>query len=314
MKVWIFNLAILIILIAFIPYLFSMYMSEKQDLSDIKIELYSPENNKLQTISLEDYIVGVVCAEMPAEFESEALKSQAVAARTYAVKKLNSDKNDHEKGDLCTDFKHCQAYATKEICKDKWGKDYKEYINKIEQAVQSTSGEYVSYNGDVAMTVFHSCSNGVTEKASDVWSGEVPYLVNVSSEGDYIYKDYISTVSFYYDDFLKLLEKFLKQKINSALAPIGNISYSTGGNILNIELFGIVFEGSDIRNIFSLKSTSFELEYVDNKFVFTVYGNGHGVGMSQYGANYMAQNKSSYKDIISHYYPGTEILKMNNLD
>ena len=314
MKVWIVNLAILFLLVVLIPYLFSAYIYKNKSNSEkIKIELYNPEEDKIQVLSLDDYIVGVVCAEMPAEFEIEALKSQAVAARTYAIRKLYSKKNDHKKGDLCTDYRHCQAYATNKMCKDKWGNKYNKYIKKIKEAVQTTSGEYVVYNGEAAMTVFHSCSNGVTEKASDVWSSEVPYLVNVSSEGDYLYKDYESIVSFSNIDFVKILEKHLKHKVNSELPPIGNVTYSTGGNVLTIELFGQNFKGTDIRNIYSLKSTSFELDYVDEKFTFTVYGNGHGVGMSQYGANNMAKNKLSYKDIISHYYPGTEILKMNNL-
>ena len=164
------------------------------------------------------------------------------------------------------------------------------------------------------MAVFHACSNGITEKSSDVWSTDIPYLANVESKGDNLKKDYISYSRYSRNEFIKILENELKAKIDLACTPVGNIEYSSGNNIINIELFGHKFKGTDVRRMYSLKATSFTLEYDENEFVFTVSGNGHGVGMSQYGANAMSDEGYSYREILNHYYPGTQIRKMNKLD
>jgi len=311
MKVLTLYLAFLIFIIVVIPFTqCNKFMNILPDNDYNQIELYNHVNSKIEKLNLEDYIIGVVCAEMPAEFSSEALKAQAIAARTYAVRKIHFNSEDHQSGDLCTDHTHCQAYISKDEVKKKWGKNYSKYIEKVSNAVKSTAGEYLAYNGEPIMAVFHSCSNGITEKSSDVWGGDVPYLINVSSEGDIFKKDYITKIKFEYDEFVRILSEHFGNVDNSDI-PVGNIIYSTGGNVLNISLFGVTLSGKDIRTMYSLKSTAFDLEYADNIFTFTVYGSGHGVGMSQYGANSMAENGSNYKTILNHYYPGTVIANMN---
>lgn len=312
MKVWILYLAFLILAIVFIPHFASEYIITDNTLDgDSDIRLYDVSSGKTLTISLEDYIVGVVCAEMPAEFFDEALKAQAVAARTYAVKKIKSSASEHGDAELCTDFSHCQAYVSPEDIHKNWGDNYAKYMNKVKSAVFSTQGEYLVYNNEPAMAVFHACSNGITEKSSDVWGGDVPYLTNVESKGDSEKKDYVSYSRYSRDEFVKILEVELNSKIDITLTPIGNIEYSSGNNVVSIELFGNVLKGTDVRRMFSLKATSFNLEYDDSEFVFEVTGNGHGVGMSQYGANAMCAEGFTYREILNHYYPGTEIRKMN---
>lgn len=311
MKVLTFYLAFLIIIMTFIPYMLSSCINdEKELLSTSEIKMYDNRTKEILNIGLEDYIVGVVCAEMPASFDDEALKAQAVAARTYTLRKTSG--NTHENGaDVCNDFSHCQAFVNENEAKSKWQVDFKKNYNKIKNAVYSTSGECLTYNDEYAMTVFHSCSNGLTEKASDVWSSDVPYLVNVESTGDEIKKDYITKNEFKYDEFIQKLEDYLNKSIDKSLPPIGDISYTSGNNVASITLYGNNIKGTDIRGIFGLKSSAFSLEYENDSFIFTVTGNGHGVGMSQYGAESMARDGASYREILAHYYPGTIIYNLN---
>ena len=312
MKVVILYLAFLILIFSFIPFAFVSCNKGGDINSKTTITLYDKENGKISDINLEEYIIGVVSAEMPAEFSAEALKSQAVAARTYALRKINKELPEHKGADLCSDFAHCQAYSDTKKLRDLWKKHYKKYSKKIKNAVVDTQGEYLEYDGEFAITVFHSCSNGITEKASDVWGGDIPYLKCVESKGDYLKKDYKTLLDFQKNKFVSRLEDFLKTNIDTSLKPIDNIKYTEGGNVEEITLFGNNIKGTDIRSIFSLKSSAFDLKVTDNIFTFTVYGNGHGVGMSQYGAEKMASDGISYNKILEHYYPGTKLKNLNN--
>lgn len=313
MKVSFFFLAFLIIIFSFLPYaLSSCTVTDDFTLKGEEISVYLCNEDEVCTMNMEDYIIGVVSAEMPASFSDEALKAQAVAARTYAIRKVNNEPEQHKGAELCTDFAHCQAYIDKKQAKSNWGRDYSKNINKIKNAVLSTSGQYLAYGNEPAITVFHSCSNGITEKASDVWGGDIAYLTNVESPGDLLRKDYVSKCEFTEDEFIKKLEEFLGKTVDKTLPYIENVSHTTGGNVSEIKIYGNTIKGTDVRKIFSLKSTSFELQKKDSKFVFTVTGNGHGVGMSQYGADKMAQDGKSCSEILYHYYPGTKIANLNN--
>ena len=312
MKFAIVLLAFLVAVFLCIPLVLTSCNNEKIDYDDITISLYIKESNEIKKVKLEEYLVNVVSSEMPSSFSKEALKAQAVAARTYALKKINKELPEHKKADLCSDYSHCQAYSDNSKLKSKWGKSYSSNIEKIKAAVNETKGEYLSYNGDYAITVFHSCSNGITEKASEVWGGDIAYLTNVKSPGDYMKKDYVTKATFNRDEFIDIIEKHLKNTIDDTQKPVGDISYTSGSNIKDICIFGQKIKGVDMRKIFSLKSSSFSLEEKDGEFIFTVTGNGHGVGMSQYGAEKMACDKFNYKDILSHYYPGTCLENVNN--
>lgn len=304
MKFISYFLAFLMIVFLFVPFCLSYCIKNEKEKNDVIISLYDKNKDEILKMNIEEYLVNVVSAEMPSSFNTEALKAQAVAARTYALKKINKNLPEHKGADLCTDYSHCQAYSYTLDLKSKWGKSFNKNFKKIRHAVEATAGQYLIYNNDYAITVFHSCSNGITEKASEVWGGSFPYLTNVDSPGDYLKKDYITKSVFTQEEFKNIIKNNYAD-VDFSNEPIGNISYTSGSNIKDICIFNKKIKGTDIRKMFSLKSSSFSLENTDNKYVFIVCGNGHGVGMSQYGAQKMAQNKQSYKEILAHYYPGT---------
>ena len=272
------------------------------------VSVYFTDTNKTKTVSLEKYLIGVVGAEMPASFEKEALKAQAVAARSFAVYKEKSVNPDHPDAVICTDSTHCKAYKSKKALFSSWGKNADAYYKKISDAVKETAGQILTYNDDVALTVFHSQSaGGRTENSKDVWGGSLPYLVSVESHGEENAPSYASTKDISFEEFEEKLRTKEADCIIDKSNPIGKTKYSDGGNVKSIEIGNKNFSGTDIRSLFELKSTNFTLKYADDKFHFAVKGYGHGVGMSQYGANQMAKEGFDYIQILTHYYNGTKI-------
>ena len=259
-------------------------------------------------ISAYDYLVGVVAAEVPASFESEALKAQAVAARTYLQRDL-SGTSKHENADICSSPDCCQAYMSEDALKEKWGKNYDKYIEIIKDAVSETDGEYLSYDGEPIMAAFHSSSAGKTEDSDAIW-GDYPYLVSVSSpEGEDDVPNYISTLSLRDIDFRDTV-LYLKPEADmtgDAGDWVSDTKRDLSGRVESMTIGGVEFSGRELRELFSLRSTAFELEHEDGEFIFTVTGYGHGVGMSQYGANVMAKGGADYKEILEHYYPGATL-------
>jgi len=310
MKDFVLRLAFLIFTMIVIPVIVLFVSGKNSNHDSYMITLYNHKTQTTESINLEKYIVGVVCAEMPAVFSTEALKAQSIAARSYALRKINSGSNEHPDSDLCTDYSHCQAYLDEDVLKKNWGKDYEKNYSKIKNAVKATSGEYLAYNGEVAATVFHSCSNGVTEKASDVWGSDYPYLVNVESKGDFERSDYCVSKEITVEEYVRIISEFSGENLENIKELTGEITLTSGNNIESIELCDKKFRGTDVRKMFGLRSTSFEINFVDDKVIFNMYGNGHGVGMSQYGANSMAEQGNDYTRILSHYYPGTNIVNM----
>lgn len=273
--------------------------------SDSKRNIRLLCGDTVSEISVSDYLTGVVAAEMPVSFEPEALKAQSVAARSYLQRAINSPK--HEGADICADSNCCQAYLTCEQLKASWGDKYEKYIQKISDAVGATDGEYLSYDGAPALAAFHSSSDGATEDASALWA-DVPYLKSVSSPetGDSV-PNFISTVELSELDFRDTI-LYLKPEADmtgDASAWIGKTELSSSGRVASVVIGGVSFTGSELRTLFGLRSTDFELSYNDGKFTFTVHGYGHGIGMSQYGANAMAKKGADYREILAHYYPST---------
>lgn len=312
MKDFIIRLAFLIVLLVILPgvMIYVLYSGDDTSPEEKTICLIDIKTKKITDIALEDYIIGVVAAEMPASFETEALKAQAVAARTYALRKINSNAEIHSGADLCTDYAHCQAYISVDEMRNNWGKDFVRNYNKICHAVESTCGEYLSYNDEFAITVFHSCSNGITERAQDVWGGDIPYLVNVDSPGDYEKPDFESDVTFTREEVVNAVSEILGHSPDTTNIPPANIEYSQGQNVNSIMLFGHKISGVELRKKLGLKSTAFNIENSGENYIFHVSGSGHGVGMSQYGANGYARSDKDYKFILSHYYPGTELCNL----
>lgn len=286
---------------------FFMNSEEKKEVDTPRktheISVFFKDENKIRTMDIDEYLCGVVAAEMPAEFEKEALKAQAVAARSYAYYRKENPSPDHPNATVCTDFTHCKAYKSPEMQKTAWGDNAKKYSDKISEAVYSTSGEIITYNGEVAMAVFHSQSgSGRTENSKDVWGGDVPYLISVESHGEENAPNFYSTQTFSLNEF--------SQKLNVKIAGAGDIGapiLSEGGSVKSITIGGTEFSGREIRNIFSLRSSCFKIIANNENVTFEVTGYGHGVGMSQYGANAMAKEGYGYVDILTHYYTGTRI-------
>lgn len=274
--------------------------------SESSIRLLSGDT--VSEMSVFDYLTGVVAAEMPVSFEPEALKAQSVAARSYLRRAINSPK--HEGADICADSACCQAYLSREQLKSSWGYKYEAYIKKIKDAVAATDGEYLSYDGAPALAAFHSSSDGATEDASALWS-EVPYLKSVSSPetGDSV-PNFVSTVECSEIDFRDTI-LYLRPEADmtgDASAWIGKTEHSSSGRVASVSIGGVSFTGSELRQLFKLRSTDFELSCKDGKFIFTVHGYGHGIGMSQYGANVMAKDGADYREILVHYYPSTVLV------
>lgn len=278
------------------------------------IRVYITETGEIEEVNLEDYICGVVSNEMPANFEKEALKAQAVTARTYlASKKLNRC-TLHEGIDIC-DSTHCQVYTSKEKRLEKWGADYaNEYWNKIKEAVDETSGQVLSYEGELVLyPQFFSTSSGQTENSEDVYLGEIPYLRSVASTGEESAPKYTSDKTLKISDFVYLLNSNFTN-LNVTVENIKNNfnikSSSAAGGVIKLNINNVEIRGVDFRKALSLNSTNFTYEFNGDYITFHCKGYGHGVGMSQWGANAMAKNGSNYEEILKHYYTGVEITNL----
>ncbi len=263
-----------------------------------------------------EYVCGVVACEMPMSYEDEAIKAQAVAAFTmlrqrqekYATRNVsNSDKNFVISSSAST----VQGYITQEQMKAKWGDDFDEHYIRLKNLVASVADEYIAYDGKPILAAYHSISCGTTEDAGNVWGGSYPYLTPVSSGNDINAAGYSSKAEFTADEFRKICAEKLKITMDGISENwLGKCARSDSGYVMNYEICGKGITGQKIRNAFGLRSACFTLKYSGGKFVFNVRGYGHGVGMSQYGANEMAKQGATYREIIAHYYQDTEILKI----
>lgn len=264
-------------------------------------------DGEIVQIPLEEYLVGVVLSEMPATFEMEALKAQAVAARTFSLKQLNNGKHEHF--NLCSSSTCCQAWTSETAVKNKFGTSFDQYWSKAASAVAETSGEAVYYENKLIDAVYFSCSGGMTEDAVAVWGNDVPYLRGVSSPGEEASSAYTSEVVVSFERFKQIMMT-ANEKITLTGNPsgwFGEIERTEGNGIKSMEIGNCSISGLEMRKLFGLKSTNFEIAVSEEGVTFSVWGYGHRVGMSQYGANAMAKAGKSYKEILRHYYSGVEI-------
>ena len=268
----------------------------KEEVIDNNIYVNVRRNNgNIEKYELEEYIIGVVGAEMPASFNKEALKAQSVVARTYALKSIKSNKQ-------LTSDNSTQNFKDNNELKKMWGINYNTYYNKIKSAVLETKGLYLSYNNDYVDAVYHSTSNGNTEDAVYVWGNSVPYLKSVSSEYDNTNKNYNSTITLTYNE----ISNKLKNSIDSN-TKFNIISRTSGNRVKEIEINGTTYSGVEFRKLLNLRSADFSIENNGANVVISTNGYGHGVGMSPDGAKGMANYGSSYTDILLHYYTGVSI-------
>lgn len=283
---------------------------ERTEDGDILFHVFNVSTGQAMSLPGREYITQVVAAEMPASFEPEALKAQAVAAFTYALyRKEGTPDSTHEGCELCTDSTHCKAYADEAYLRSLWGDDYDYYFTRIAEAVNEVYGRYMTYQGQPIAAVFHALSPGVTEDAVNVWGHAYPYLVSVDSAWDKKVKGYESTVTISKKEFKSIMEGY-SDRCDLSDDPekwVGKMIRSESGGVQTVEVGGMVLAGTRMRGLFDLRSTNFTVEYRDGSFIFTVHGYGHGVGMSQYGANLMAKDGATYEEILHHYYTGVEI-------
>lgn len=269
--------------------------------SNSVIRVYREDTKKIDKVPIETYVTGVLAGEMPVDFNLEALKAQAVAARSYVMKQVEKNvKNEYDVVDSVLN----QVYLDEEYLQSVWSEAYEEKMNKIKQAVISTKGEYLEYNGKVAEALFFSTSSGYTENSEDVFSNKVEYLRSVKSDWDKISKYYSYTVSFSLEEFYTLLEIDYNKKINFEV-----LNKTKAGRPINVKINNVEMTSKEVCSKLKLKSSYFEIIQEDNKVIVKTKGYGHGVGMSQYGAEGMAREGYTYKEILNYYYNGTELKK-----
>ncbi|MBU3205970.1 stage II sporulation protein D [Clostridium algidicarnis] len=292
------------------------YYKNQLDGKDFKnIKVYNKEKNKVSEINLEEYIIGVVASEMPANFNEEALKAQAVAARTFAVSKILFNCKEAKGGHIC-DGMHCQVYVGKDERVKKWGKDKgEEYWNKIKEAVEKTNGEILICEGSLVLNPqYFAVSSGKTENSDEVFTFSQSYLKSVESPGEEIAPKYKSKEIFTYKEFIIKVNEFYKDDyLNSEnlLKEVKILERTEGGAVKNIRLGEYTLTGVEFRKLFNLNSANFNINFEKDKIEIQCVGYGHGVGMSQWGANVMGKDNKTYKEILSHYYKGIEIENIN---
>ncbi len=268
------------------------------------------DGEEVLEMDLGTYLVGVVRAEMPASFEPEALKAQAVAARTYTLYKLQTGGNHGEAADVCTDHTCCQAYIGEERARANWGEHAAVYEAKVEAAVRDTDGEAILYGGVPILAVFHSSSAGLTRAAGEVWVNDLPYLQAVSSPepGERI-PNYYSRVEFTAEELKgKLQAAFPGADLSGGMETwLRDPAADSAGSVETLTVGGTAAKGTQLRSALGLRSACFTWEVQEGKMVFFVTGYGHGVGLSQYGASAMAAAGADYREILTHYYTGVTV-------
>ena len=294
----------LVCIIVLIPFIVVSLFTNKKEIkfnyiSNLQVRV--KQDDKIIKVNLEDYVVGVLAGEMPIDFEMEALKAQAVAARSYVLKKMSYNNKDYDVVDTVTN----QVYLDEEYLKKVWGKDYKTKINKLKQAVLETSYEYLDYKGSIADAMFFSTSVGKTENSEEVFTNKVPYLQSVSSSWDEISPVYSLNYTFKLNEFYKKLNLEYNDLVN-----IEVIESTSTGRVKKIKINGSLLDGNVVVTKLNLKSNHFTIRQDGDTINIVTKGYGHGVGMSQYGAQGMALDGYTYKQILNHYYAGTTIKKI----
>ncbi len=312
MKKYFIMTTIIMLLLLFAPlfvFINNEQISEKSnnvsstaaEVKNNNIEVLRINSNKAEEMNISDYLIGAVAYEMPASFHEEALKAQAVACYTYAkyLKTGNKIITDNSE-------KH-QGYLSDSELKEKWGEKYNQYYNKIKSCVNEVSGQYISYDGEPILAAYHALSAGETNCSSDCWNADLPYLVSVSAPGDKLSKNYDTTVTYNNEEIKNILKNnnISIKAINKKL--ITDIKYNNSGYVTKLTINNKTLNGEQARALFNLSSSSFTYRIQDGQHIFNVKGKGHGVGMSQYSADFMARQGSSYKEILAHFYQNTKL-------
>ena len=308
------KIILMLILLISIPFFIVLFFDKEESyeeklielkyVSSIIVKVKRVNKDRIDNVMLEDYVVGVVAGEMPVSFEMEALKAQAVASRSYVLRKIYDNKSGSYD---VVDTTANQVYLDLDDLKNSWKDNYVNYLNKVREAVNGTSMEYLEYDGNVCNTMFFSTSNGYTEDSSLVFSSDVPYLRSVESSWDSAVNS-----NFNYSKELSLIDFYDLLSLNyNNMVNITNIERSKSNRVISLKINGVFFKGRDIYDKLRIRSTDFTIIQDGKKVIIKTKGFGHGVGMSQYGAYGMAKEGYNYKEILSHYYVGTSLKKIN---
>ena len=267
------------------------------------VSIKDTSTNDIITMKVEEYLVGVLAGEMPASFNEDALKAQAIASRTYAYYKMRTSGKDY---DLTNDTSS-QVHITDEQMHEKWQDDYPRYVAKIKNAINATENQVLTYNDEVIASYYFAMSNGYTENSKYVFNESRDYLVSVDSKEDKNTKNF---------KFVKIISKEdfcnnLNIECNNVI--ITDVSRTNTHRVDTININGKTYKGTNVRKLLALRSTDFDIEIKEKDVYITTFGYGHGVGMSQYGANYMAKEGYNYEEILAHYYKGTKIQNINSI-
>ncbi len=285
--------------------------TENEDGTQQTISVFRSLTKTSEEMDMFEYVCGSVAAEMPLAYHEEALKAQAIACYTNALRLKNENKNSN--GHITDDSTVDQGYIDASQRKEKWGNDFEKYESKLQSVVKSVENQALFYENELCVAAFFAISCGKTENAENIWGTEVPYLKSVPSEGDKLSPQYASSVAYTKDDFIACAKKEkLLDKTPESLENIIEIKEtSASGTVLTATVNGKKFTGEQIRKVFCLRSPVFTVKTTADTVTFSVCGYGHGVGMSQYGADYLAKQGNTYKEILTHYYTGVEIKSYN---
>lgn len=274
---------------------------EQSDNNTIRVAM---DDGNVQVLQMDEYLLGVLAGEMPESFELEALKAQAVVVRTFSFKNMQNGYK-HNGYDVCTDSSCCQDYYPPDQYEASGG-----CLDKFRSAISETTGEVLLYNNELIEATYFSCSGGRTEDAAAVWGMDIPYLRSIESPGEEEAAHYMDTIVLHAEE--------LEDKLGTSLSGvpgswIGGVTYTAGGGVKSIEIGGVAYSGNDIRKRLGLYSTAFVITVVGDRVTITTKGFGHRVGMSQYGADAMAVQGKNYRDILSYYYPDTQLKIYENV-
>lgn len=281
--------------------------TEAQQQNNDTITVFLSSQNQNVEMDMFEYICGSVAAEMPLAYHEEALKAQAVTCYTNALRlKLNTEKTNN--ADISDNTAIHQGYINEAERRAKWGNDFEKYESKLKNVVNSVKNQAIYYNDRLIVAAFFAISCGKTENSGNLWSESVPYLTSVESQGDCLSPQYATSVSFSLDEFVSKMKSANAEFSIESLANAVTIKEtSPTGTVLKAEINGNSYTGEEIRSIFSLRSPVFTVNSTDSAITFNVLGYGHGIGMSQYGADYFARQGYTYKDILMHYYTGVVV-------
>lgn len=317
------NINVFIIIVLFLSMVFCPLLSIKNEVpktenpqnqsnvsiteqqSPNKIKVLRTKSKEIISVSREEYLTGVVSAEMSADYSEEALKAQAVAAFTFLCYRING--NTKLSYDITDSYESDQTYISQDERKEKWKENFEQNEKKVKSAVDAVKGYIIAYDGKAIFAAYHSVSSGKTENGQTVFGEEFSYLSSVESAGDVLSSGYLNTVTVTKDEFAEKIKQNEITLSDDAENWIGEIKRTETGMVALCKICDTEVEGTTLRKIFSLRSANFDLEYSDGNFIFTTRGYGHGVGMSQYGAQFMALQGSNFIEILSWYYPNCQL-------